>query len=712
MKREINVIFMFFIICFLSANTDVNKNFQFNHNDHLYIGESKQPYVLMSHKDLIVKINANKEREIIYENLQRSAGINNTRNTLLRLYFNQDQPGFVILDENNVFGDHDAIWINETTAEISVPEGIYKICTHFYVDSFWRLVINSDVDLTSGGVVEVFIEHNQACYLLEHNGVDIYNEPFDISDKYYANFRFHFLEHPFFLGFINFTNRMFTSGFSEDIVFVAGELKHDEDSIYITQHGPFLEIDSDLSFSNESVEYSQQQLTLDIPASIANPKIALANMYWSDTGEGFFFYWGICVENYLLECNDDQWIADLYMMNNVYTATGNTTEICVCSLEDELFIDNYFTSPFHCIDGSIGSFLNFVPTIVDYLSPDGEQLFFGQSPLFIKSFHTYDDNLFCPYISIYGYNNEARDDDRRNSLFSLFDANGYLFAEGELPDLWDFYLPPDEYTLVVENTNFSLKGLDGTSRLINVFDSSLEMPNPPYINAFQIRNEDGKPVNQLGHNESSSLLISIADSELIGNEYVYFPVITDSVKAFYKEHYAETWSELDVEFIHDYDDYHTWTFGKVFSADLSDLTAIDSVAYDLKISTKDVEENYTVFTLEPAFTVGDFDATSISDNEIILENYQLSHYPNPFNPSTTISFSVTQTSSFVTLEIYNLKGQKVKTLVNERLDSGLHSYTWHGNDNSGKAVSSGIYFYRLKTGNGKFTSTKKMILMK
>jgi len=90
----------------------------------------------------------------------------------------------------------------------------------------------------------------------------------------------------------------------------------------------------------------------------------------------------------------------------------------------------------------------------------------------------------------------------------------------------------------------------------------------------------------------------------------------------------------------------------------------------------------------------------------------LQNYPNPFNPSTTISFSVTQTSSFVTLDIFNLKGQKVKTLVNEKLDSGFHSYTWYGNDNSGKKVSSGIYFYRLKTGNGKFSSTKKMILMK
>ncbi len=98
------------------------------------------------------------------------------------------------------------------------------------------------------------------------------------------------------------------------------------------------------------------------------------------------------------------------------------------------------------------------------------------------------------------------------------------------------------------------------------------------------------------------------------------------------------------------------------------------------------------------------------DNTISLNNeLLLSNYPNPFNPTTTIFFNVTQTSSFVSLEIYNLKGQKVKTLpVTLSGDEG--SAIWNGIDDSGKSVSSGIYFYKLKSGN--FEKTKKMILMK
>jgi hypothetical protein len=94
------------------------------------------------------------------------------------------------------------------------------------------------------------------------------------------------------------------------------------------------------------------------------------------------------------------------------------------------------------------------------------------------------------------------------------------------------------------------------------------------------------------------------------------------------------------------------------------------------------------------------------------------NYPNPFNPTTTISFSVTQNavsgsdgSSFVTLDIYNLKGQKVKTLVNEVLPAGEHSVVWDGKNANNKAVASGIYFYNLKVGN-KSLAIKKCLLLK
>ena len=109
----------------------------------------------------------------------------------------------------------------------------------------------------------------------------------------------------------------------------------------------------------------------------------------------------------------------------------------------------------------------------------------------------------------------------------------------------------------------------------------------------------------------------------------------------------------------------------------------------------------------------DFELEALSEadpNIIPTGNIMLSNYPNPFNPTTTISFLVTQTSSFVNLEIFNLKGQKIKQLVGNQLSAGQHSVIWDGTDESEKEVGSGIYFYQLKTNHG--IIQKKMLLIK
>jgi len=118
--------------------------------------------------------------------------------------------------------------------------------------------------------------------------------------------------------------------------------------------------------------------------------------------------------------------------------------------------------------------------------------------------------------------------------------------------------------------------------------------------------------------------------------------------------------------------------------------------------------------------------TGITNEQLPVTNYQLTNYPNPFNPSTTISFSVTQTSSFVTLEIYNLKGQKIKDLSpilchpepfdKLRIGSvegrgGNFNSTWNGTDQNNNPVSSGVYFYQLKI-DGEVAGSHKMLMMK
>ncbi|MCD6249554.1 MAG: T9SS type A sorting domain-containing protein [candidate division Zixibacteria bacterium] len=85
------------------------------------------------------------------------------------------------------------------------------------------------------------------------------------------------------------------------------------------------------------------------------------------------------------------------------------------------------------------------------------------------------------------------------------------------------------------------------------------------------------------------------------------------------------------------------------------------------------------------------------------------NYPNPFNPTTMIEFDLPK-SSAVRLEIYNITGQKVRTLVSGQLAVGRQSVEWDGRDTSGRRVSSGIYLYRLTA--GEFVQTRKMLLLK
>ena len=85
------------------------------------------------------------------------------------------------------------------------------------------------------------------------------------------------------------------------------------------------------------------------------------------------------------------------------------------------------------------------------------------------------------------------------------------------------------------------------------------------------------------------------------------------------------------------------------------------------------------------------------------------NYPNPFNPTTTIEFSI-PTNLKVTLSVYNVLGQKVRTLVNDRLPAKHYRVLWDGTDDRGNLVPSGVYFYTIRTDG--FSATKKMILMK
>ncbi len=132
----------------------------------------------------------------------------------------------------------------------------------------------------------------------------------------------------------------------------------------------------------------------------------------------------------------------------------------------------------------------------------------------------------------------------------------------------------------------------------------------------------------------------------------------------------------------------------------------DIICYAANYDTSTVE-NYVIE--EDAVLNFQLIPTTLSDDILTLSTELQSNYPNPFNPETTIFYYLEETSD-VCLEIYNVKGQKVRQLVNDQVDSGQHSIVWDGKDDTGQSLASGIFFYRMTA--GKYSSVKKMILIK
>ncbi len=134
----------------------------------------------------------------------------------------------------------------------------------------------------------------------------------------------------------------------------------------------------------------------------------------------------------------------------------------------------------------------------------------------------------------------------------------------------------------------------------------------------------------------------------------------------------------------------------------SNIQSIDLIHQNENIYNMIVTTMGSIFYFQCAITPnGNLDITPVILNS--------SNYPNPFNPETTISYNIPKKGN-VTVDIYNIKGQKVKSLLKEEQDAGKHSIIWKGNNDKGQKVSSGTYLYRVKSGDEEIVN--KMMLVK
>ncbi|MGE5398799.1 MAG: fibronectin type III domain-containing protein, partial [Ignavibacteriales bacterium] len=130
--------------------------------------------------------------------------------------------------------------------------------------------------------------------------------------------------------------------------------------------------------------------------------------------------------------------------------------------------------------------------------------------------------------------------------------------------------------------------------------------------------------------------------------------------------------------------------------------------YYWRVRSVDEKGNYSSYSAPGRFTVTA--TTDVTVDNAIPTEYKIDqNYPNPFNPSTMITYWLPK-NSFVKLQVFDMLGREIKTLIAGQMNAGKHTAQWNADDNSGQKVSSGMYLYRLST--NETVITRKMILLR
>jgi len=185
-------------------------------------------------------------------------------------------------------------------------------------------------------------------------------------------------------------------------------------------------------------------------------------------------------------------------------------------------------------------------------------------------------------------------------------------------------------------------------------------------------------------------------------------VFEDDISESQVEDICATYSWCDLSLLWPFGSPHLYIFAMTFDEDV--VASELGNYYMLLLALQDEHivdyvESVVLFSLcEPPYP-----PNSMHDEVSINKVFLLGNYPNPFNPTTTISFELAKESP-VSISIFNVKGQKVKTLVEGICSAGIHQIVWNGHDDRGKSVSSGVYFIKMQSND--YFRVKKMVMMK
>ncbi len=621
-----------------------------------------------------------------------------------------DQPSPVVFLTNsfqsvNSFDDFN--WLDPYTAEVNLAAGEYELVASSSSGENTLLIIRENVQIQ--GTETLNIEAAEAEYLISLKGVDI-NGSLLSEQGGYSSYALHLPESMQIPGIVMsfWQTPLYISRISDRYKMTNAELYVEsrqpyKDLIYVLQHDLISGVQSNVEQINDPSNYFEAPLKLSPVPGASDGEIWLVTGIRQILNDLWVYYGLVTISN----SSNSQWEGVLY-----HTSDKLEKLSYVAWIESKLPGNEMFVEPIGLVDDKIASYRGSRATPNIHRFDEGQELVFGKNPIFAAIEHSNNRNNeigLRAFLDFLGPLGEYRNSDLSQTTYTLFDGQAPIISTDSVGLVVQYDLPAGCYRLEVENLAARLNNVQVKASISNSFDLALSDPNPPIFTSLKLLNSTNYPTQQLQPDEAGTLYFSAADFAHLIEEMNYLPVVNDSTRLFYKYHGEENWQALTTEVV-----IEDSAIGFLYRADVSDLTHRDSAAVDLRMTIKDPAGNRSEFRLEPAFAIGDFGVTSIEDEReetsLFPRRFHLyDNYPNPFNPATTIKYDLAK-SGKVQLVIYNILGEKVRTLVNELQVAGANQSIWDGLDESGQPATSGVYVYRLKAPN--FTAARKMLLIR
>ncbi len=631
-----------------------------------------------------------------------------TKVTGVQILHYSSSASFYLFNERNSYRKSDAVELSPYLYQLDVIAGDEYVFFSRNTGEVSQFVCVDDLHIDAGSfLLDVSGEHdfntiNVNGYTESGDLIDSYGEHF-----YYLNIYFPSARRSY--SFMNFNIHEFQADyFPPETEFNIGFSHWDaQKNFHVMMFDTFYGIDSDMTIQNDPNGFREANLVMSF-FGWDHFQINPMPLVWSSIGGGFMM--GMTFPDVYFD-KQGIWGSHILMQGDYSGPRGSSLSFYQRWIDDEEFIAGT-PPPLRLQNNQIAFSRNGFPSELEPGYPIGETMYVGHYPFLV--------NVPC-YITASGI--------EVNHTISDGVGSNYFYSESRLPfvlrnqngsEVFNGMLGTDEvylpaaggYELEMNFDDYSFDDIQGNTKVLYHFNTAQQRKCPPMLNRLFFTDEDGVPLGEINPGETTFLRFCLTDGEYSENGYYYDPIDNEDILLALRINGEEEWQEVPFGVVGEIDNVDYFVSGKAFSADISEFVTSDSCLIDLSIQAMDGGGNNLTYTAVPAFGAGDHVTAIGGDNTAeapIASDRLIGNFPNPFNPETNIRFSLSADRN-VTIDIYNIRGQRVTRILDDRLEAGSYQVTWKGTNQVGKQVSSGIYFVRMQT--GKVDNTRKILLLK